>query len=187
MVRVSQRVWELLDFFGFYGFIILVIYIYFTYSKDWAIYLTLGMMIILFISFFPTLMHRFQSLQYSTLLKICKKYDILREEELVKLSGESAEVIHSKLFKMQKLWKNGPLFIFVKRYYVFVSKSVVDAFVDALSKKSTITENVGAEEIKELTQKYGFQTRLEVDALILQIRENELIEQRMKKETHKSD
>lgn len=186
MVLFSQRVRELLDFVWFYTFILIVIVVYFYYSNDLAIYLTLGMMVILLISYFPDLMRRFHSLQYASILKICKKYDILREEELVKLSGESAEVIHSKLFQMQNLWNQGPFFIFNKRNYIYVSKPVIDAFVDALCKKSTSENNSGAEEIKILTQKYGFQTRIEVDALVLKIRENNLIEQRMKNEIVKT-
>lgn len=181
MVHLSQRAWERLDFVGFLTFIIVVILIYFNYSKDLAIYLLLGMMGLILLTYIPSLVRRFKSLQYISIMKICKQYDILREEELVKLSGKSREYIHSQLFNMQTLWNDGSLFIFVKRYYIYVSKPVVDAFVEALCKKTTIEENTSAELIKELSQKYGFQTRLEVDALVMKIRENDLIEQRLKK------
>ena len=162
-----------LDFLWFYVFLIAVIFIYFYGFKSIAIYLTIAVIAILLLSYFPRLFKWMQWIKFRLIVDFLKPLQLVREEEILAQFPMKPDILHAKLFEMAKLWRNGPLLVFIKHYYLYLPKTTVDDAIQQLNELETNSEKKLGDVFKVLMQKYPFQTRLEVEALISKIRENE--------------
>jgi hypothetical protein len=167
---VSQRILQILDQIVFYGLVIAAILIYFLVSRQWALYIIIGMMIFLLISYFPVFIQAWYWIQFKYILSFCKNKQLVREETIMEALHKSPDRIRKDLFNMARTLKNGPLVVFVKRYYIFICKEIVIETVEKLHNLTETHGNIG-DVIKELGQRYPFETRLEIEALIARIRE----------------
>lgn len=177
---VSRKTLQLLDFLWFYGFIVAVILVYFYYSHDIALYLTLGMIAVITLTFFPSLFRWLRWIYYQKTVSFLKPYDLIREEEIVKGLEADSLTIHRDLFQLSKMWNAGPLVVFVKRYYLYVSKKIVEEIIHGLQMVQDSSESTSRDVIKEIGQKYPFETRAEIEAVIGKIRENHLLNAKKK-------
>jgi hypothetical protein len=172
-MNVSKR--SILDFILFYGFVITVIVIYFRVDHQWGIYLTFGGIIVLIISSFPFLYKWAVRLRYQKLISFLNSQEIIREDAIIKSIKEEPIKVHKYLFDLGSFWKNGPLVVLVKRYYIYVSKEIVLDIVRILERVQNEKNDKIVDVIKIILQKYPFETRAEVENLISKIREYNLI------------
>jgi hypothetical protein len=114
-------------------------------------------------------------IQYRKYAKFLKGQIIIRETEIAAKFQLPVEEMHSILFKMADFWKKGPFLLFVKHYYIYVAKVVVDDAISMLKSMALEKEGKLSDVMKNLGQKYPFETRAETEVLIAKIRENDLV------------
>jgi hypothetical protein len=171
MGRVSERFLQLLDVMVFYILILLAMIIFFFWSYEIAIWLMGGMIAIYSLLYIPNFFNRVRIWRYRRILNFCHQYPLVREEKIAKGLQIDPNEIHAKLFILADFLKKGALIVFVKRYYLYVREDLVNFAVDGLKKKMAVGSMKSGELIKEMGEKFEFETRSEIEALISRIRE----------------
>jgi hypothetical protein len=175
---VTRRTIEIIDQIVFYALTIAAIVIYFEVDRNWGLYLVIGMIVVIVLSYIPQFLQFGQRIKYSAIYNFCKGKGLVKEEAIGRGIKKSPDEIHKLMFEMSRALKTGPLVIFAKRYYLFVEKEIVLDVVSRLDKvlKNDAESGSGIGDlIKQLIAEYGFETRAEAEALIAKIRENKLI------------
>jgi hypothetical protein len=178
-VNISKQ--SIIDFLLFYGFVIAIIVIYFRVDRQWGIYITLGGIFVLTITYFPIVYKSANRLKYQKIISILKSQDIIREEAVIKIMKEDPLKIHKYLFDLTNIYKKGPLVVLVKRFYIYINKEIVNDVIQILENFQDEKYDKSIDLVKVILQKYKFETRAEAEALISKIRENDLVKSKENK------
>lgn len=170
-----SRVIDFLDFVFFSLYIAACFYVFFVHSRTVAIYMVVIMIAVILLSAVLGAPHLLFRLKNYSMLKLLRQYDIIREEELLKKCALKPDVLHQKLYEIGKVWSLYPMVIFIKRYYIFINKPIVEDIVEILNEKASEDSQM-KNVIKKIETKYKFQMRAEVDGIIARLREYELFE-----------
>ena len=176
---LSTRVQEIIGDIVFICGVVAAIYVYFSHSRSWGIGIIIAMIVVLILSYLASFKSFFYRMHFAAILKACKPYPIVKEDIIVKKVRQSPEKVRQSLFEMARSYNGREIVVFTKRYYLYVAKEVVDETINRLNlrmKQEGMMGSVFNEVIKELIQKYRFETRAEVEAVIARIRELGLIQ-----------
>jgi hypothetical protein len=176
---VTKRTLEIIDQIVFYILVIVAIVIYFQVDRKWGLYMILIMIAVILLSYLPIAVRLMRKVKFGPVLAFCKKYDLVREDLIVKALKQDPEKLRKTLFEMSRVTDEGWKMLFIKRYYLFIREDIVSDARTRLKNKLAIKDSASspiADLIKELGQLYAFETRAEIEPLIAQLREEEEFE-----------
>lgn len=110
------------------------------------------------------------------MLKTLRRYKVIREEELQKIIKIKPDDLHQKLYEIGKVWSLYPMVLFVKRYYIFINKQVIDDIAEMVQEQLNTKDSDIKSVIKKIEAKYKFQLRAEVEGIIARLREKGVID-----------
>jgi hypothetical protein len=110
-------------------------------------------------------------LKYPKLISFLSQYAIIREDQIRKKFPWAEDRLHRALFELSKAWQTGPLVVFVKRQYLYVSQKITPQIQAMLV--NTVDNGAPSREIvKNIGDRFPFKTRAEIDAVIERLRAN---------------
>jgi hypothetical protein len=120
--------------------------------------------------------HLYFRLKNYSMLKTLRRYKVIREEELQKIIKIKPDDLHQKLYEIGKVWSLYPMVLFVKRYYIFINKQVIDDIAEMVQEQLNTKDSDIKSVIKKIEAKYKFQLRAEVEGIIARLREKGVID-----------
>lgn len=108
-------------------------------------------------------------LKYPKLISFLSKYTIIREDQIKKKFPWAEDRLHRALFELSKAWQTGPLVIFVKRQYLYVSQKT-STQIQALLIQSIDDGGSSRDIAKIIGDRFPFKTRAEIDAVMEKLR-----------------
>ena len=108
-------------------------------------------------------------LKYPRLVSFLSQYAIIREDQIRRKFPWSEHRLHRALFELSKAWQTGPLVVFVKRQYLYVSKKTIAQIQDLMGNISDSGE-IPRNLVKTLGDRFPFKTRAEIDAVVEKLR-----------------
>ena len=171
MKQFSGRLLQFLDVMVFYSLILVAVVIYFTWSNEIAIWIMVGLIVFYSVLYIPSFFKKVQIWRFRHILRFCHQYPLAREEFIVKGLKIDPTILHQKLYQLAYYLTKGPIIVLVKRYYLYVRDDVVEFAFIQLQKNFEMGNMKTGDIIKDLGQKFEFESRLEIEALISRIRE----------------
>ena len=108
-------------------------------------------------------------LKYPKLVSFLSQYAIIREDQIRRKFPWSETRLHRALFELSKAWDTGPLVVFVKRQYIYVSKKIISQITTMLV-KTTEDRASSSEKVKKIGDRFPFKTRAEIEVVLERLR-----------------
>jgi len=109
--------------------------------------------------------------KYKDLIAELKKYELVREEELVENSTMTRDQIHQDIYHLSKKWDFKPLILFHSSYYLYVSSGIVEDLLKMLKEVSSKKRKL-KEVLKNMMEEYGFKSKKEATDVIGHLRKH---------------
>ncbi|UYP45298.1 hypothetical protein NEF87_001583 [Candidatus Lokiarchaeum ossiferum] len=171
LYRLRKYLPQFLEMFIFIIIIAISILLYTLVSELVGILTIGGMLLIMLFYYLVSSPGSINRLKYNPLMKILLKFQIAREEEIIKNIDWSEQKLHKAMYSLSKTWQYGPMVIYIKPYYLFLNENLIVTILKKMIPISQQTTPNFQPLIKSLVATIPFNSRQEVEKVITKLRE----------------